>query len=526
MTGPNGFWADMATEKAPQVLGQPSMTSTANTGTFQGLPGSPEWWLRKLINSLLDRQPLLNIRERYNQGNHDVPSGDYRFYEALRTLQRKARSNYCALITSAPVERMRIRGFRFGPYGQADQDAKRIWMANDMDYQSLLIHQRASVYGVAYALVSPAEMGSKYPTITAEDPRQCIVYRDPVRPTRAIAGLRMWQDEVMGRIVALLYTPDTIYGFEGPAAQDIQGKSILEAKQYLLSLPAGPTGFRMVFEEPNDLGIVPLVEYVWRPNSAIYPEGECGADIRGIQDRINHTILDRMVITRAQAYKQRWVRGIKLAKNKKGQARAPFEPGVDILWATENENAEFGQFEGTDITPILEAVRDDVVDIAATSKTPPHYLMGKMANVSGETLTQAESGFVSKTRLRMAAMGWSHELVLKLCFLLMGNTEKAQEVEAQTLWDNPEMIDLTAAGDFLAKGATAMLPLELMMDRLNYTPDEIEFAIKDRERQQQQDLEQQTQLAVKTAQAQGEAFQQRQSTQNQGGSSSGKPAPK
>lgn len=123
-------------------------------------------------------------------------------------------------------------------------------------------------------------------------------------------------------------------------------------------------------------------------------------------------------------------------------------------------------------------------------------------------------------------MGWSHELVLKLCFLLMGNTEKAQEVEAQTLWDNPEMIDLTAAGDFLAKGATAMLPLELMMDRLNYTPDEIEFAIKDRERQQQQDLEQQTQLAVKTAQAQGEAFQQRQSTQNQGGSSSGKPAPK
>lgn len=518
MTSPNGFWGDIATQQAPTTLPLPF---TGRNDANLGLPGSPQWWLRRLMASLLDRQPLLNLRARYVSGNHDLPTGDHRFFEALRTLQRKSRTNYCGLVTSSPVERMRIRGFRFGPYGQADPDAKAIWMSNDMDYQSLLIHQRAATYGVAYALVSPAENDSKYPTITAEDPRQCIIYRDPVRPTRAIAGLRLWQDDVTGKVLAILYTPDTIYGFEGPVSLDIQGKSIAQTADYLLSLPAGPGGFFLTFQEDNELGIVPLVEYVWRPNTGPYPEGEAGADIRDVQDRINHTILDRMVITRSQAYKQRWVKGLKLQKTKKGQPRPPFEPGSDILWVTESDTAEFGQFDQSDISPILEAVRDDVTDIAAMSKTPPHYLMGKMANVSGETLTQAESGFVSKTKLRMASMGWSHELLIKLCFRYMGNTQKAEEVEAQTLWDTPEMIDLTAAGDFLAKGATAMLPLELMMDRLNFTPDEIEFAIKDRDVQQQKEQDQATQLAVKTAQAQGAAFQQKTSATS--GSSSSKP---
>lgn len=524
MTSPNGFWPDMAGEVAPGTAGIPARPTT--TDPNQGLPGEPYWWLRKLINTLLDRQPVLNLRERYTSGDHDLPNGDHRYFQALRTIQRKSRTNYCGLITSAPVERMRIRGFRFGPYGQADEDAKRIWMANDMDYQSLLIHQRAATYGVAYALITPAELGSKYPTITAEDPRQCVIYRDPVRPTRALAGLRLWQDEVSGLIMALLYTPDAIYGFEGPSVSDIQGKSLQEVKRYLNSLPSGPTGFLLTDEMPNELGIVPLVEYVWRPNTGIYPEGEAGEDIREVQDRINTTVLERMVITRSQAYKQRWVSGLRIQKNKKGMPRAPFEPGSDILWVTENENAKFGQFDETDITPILEAVRDDIIDIASMSKTPPHYLMGKMANVSGETLTQAESGFVSKTKQRMATMAWSHELVMKICFLYMGDSAKANEVEAQTLWDNPEMIDLESAGDFLSKGAAAGLALELMMDRLNFTPDEIQFAVQERDRLQQQELEQQTQLAVKTAQAQGQAFQQRNAQQNAGGGAGKKPAGK
>lgn len=462
-----------------------------------GLPGTPYWWLNRLVNSLLVRQPLLDMREAYVDGNHPLPTGDRRWIQAVKTMQKKARTNYCGLVTTAKVERMRVRGFRFGPMGKADDDAKMFWAANDMDYQASVTHQRAAKFGMAYMLVSPPDEGSEFPVITAEDPRQCIVYRDPVRPTRAIAGLRMWADDITGHVLAVLYLPDAIYGFVGPAVVDIQGLSLDSLKARLLGMAGGPAGFQLTQEVTNELGEVPLVEYVWRPESGIIPEGEAGEDVRDIQDRINHTILDRLIISRAQAYKQRYATGIK-PKSSKGEKKPPFDPGADVLWISNSPDAKFGEFGAADISQILEAVRDDVIDVAAITKTPPHYLMGRMANISGDTLTQAESGFVSGIKQRMFSMGWAHERVIKLCFRYLGDA-RADEVEAATLWEDPEMHTMTEMADTAAKWATAGIPLELIMDRMSFAPDEITFAIKERDRREQQQIQQQKDMAAHQA---------------------------
>lgn len=497
VTSPNGFWPDMATNHDPNSLPMPEAAGD-HSADF-GLPGSPEWWLRRLVNMLLVRQPQLDMREAYVDGNHPLPTGDRRWIQAVRTLQKKARTNYCGLVTGAKVERMRVRGFRFGPVGTADDDAKMFWAANDMDLQAAITHQRAAKYGMSYMLVSPPDPNrAGMPVITAEDPRQCIVYRDPVRPTRAIAGLRLWADDITGHVLAVLYLPDMIYGFVGPAVQDIQGLTIEGLRYRLLGLAGGPAGFTRTDEMANELGEVPLVEYVWRPESGIIPEGEAGEDVRDIQDRINHTILDRMVITRAQAYKQRYATGIKVPKAEKGQRKPPFDPGADVLWVSNSPDAKFGEFSSADITQILAAVRDDVVDIAAITKTPPHYLMGRMANISGDTLTQAESGFVSGIRQRQASMGWSHETVIKLCFKYL-NDPKAEEVEAATLWEDPEMHTTAELADAALKWSQAGIPLELIMDRLNFQPDEIAFAIKERDRREQQQMQQQKDMAEHAA---------------------------
>jgi len=468
--------------------------ATAGRDAGYGLPGSPEWWLRRLINGLLTRQPLLDMREAYVDGNHPLPNGDRRWIQAVKTMQRKARTNYCGLVTTAKVERMRVRGFRFGPVGKADDDAKMFWQSNDMDYQASVTHQRAAKFGMSYMLVSPPGPDSPYPVITAEDPRQCIVYRDPVRPTRAIAGLRLWADDITGHVLAVVYLPDAIYGFVGPAVADIQGLSLDSLKARLLGLAGGPAGFSMTSVIENELGEVPLVEYVWRPESGLIPEGEAGEDVRDIQDRINHTVLDRLIISRAQAYKQRYATGIKVPKGAKGQRKPPFDPGADVLWVSNSEKATFGEFSAADITQILEAVRDDVVDIAAITKTPPHYLMGRMANISGDTLTQAESGFVSGIKQRMFSMGWSHERVIKLCFAYLGD-KRADEVEAATLWEDPEMHTTAELADAALKWSQAGIPLELIMDRLSFDPDEITFAIEERDRREQQQIQQQKDMA-------------------------------
>ena len=478
--------------------------------------GSPAWWLKYLVNQLLARQGEYRKRKEYFEGDQMLPKGDQRYMRALKHLQTLAATNYIGMITTTPVERMEIQGFRFGDPGTMDEDATEIWANSDMELQSHTIHMNAAKYGLAYALVTPPAEGQQYPTITAEDPRTAIVYRDPTKPTKALAGLRMWEDEIVGRILAVVYLPEGAYGFVGPYLYETDGLTIQDLQERLTQQFPSHSGFTPsgFVPNPDDVQEVALTEYVWRPDTGPIPTGECGRDIRRVQDRINQTIFQRMCITHFQAYKQRWASGITIpTKGRHKGRKAPFDPGYDTLWAVESDVAKFGEFSEADITQILEAVRDDVADIAALTKTPAHYLMGKMANISGETLTQAESGLVSKTRIRMSSMGWSHGRVMKLCFAYMGDTEKATAATSAVIWSNPgrELIADTALAG--TQWQTLGVPLPLIMEAQgNWTDDQIAFATQYAEEQeqkqlvlQQQQMEMQQQNAVELAKVGGAA---------------------
>lgn len=497
----------------------------ADLNTGASVPGSPFWWLERLVNQILTRQPYLDERQNYVLGMHPYPSGDRKYMRALRDLQKVSRTNYCGLVTSAKAERMRVRGFRFGDAGTVDEDAQSIWNSNDMDYQSAKIHKWAAMYGLAYALVTPPDPldpDAKYPVITAEDPRVAIVYRDPMSPTKSLAGLRMWADDIIGHIMAVLYLPDATYTYVGPPTIDTRGWTIQTLRERLFAVSGGLGGFQLLGVDDNPLGEVGLVEYVWRPESGKIPEGEASMDVRDIQDRLNQQMLDMLVISRAQAYKQRWATGINIPKGKKGQRRSPFDLGADLLWVTSNDQAKFGQFESADITQLLDAMRDAVADIAAITKTPAHYLMGKMANVSGETLTQAEAGLISGCKDRAASIGWSHTRLMKLCFAAIGDA-RAKEVDVITLWNQFGQQLLADAALAVQELTTAGVPLELTLGWLDFSPDEIAFARQyaDEQEAKQQALQQQ-QMQMQHQQAMQLAAAKPQQTTG-GGKPSGGP---
>lgn len=455
---------------------------------------SLNWWIIRLTNELLTRTPYMNYRGRYVEGYQDLPRGDKRWMKALRHLQVLAQTNYLGLITSAPAERMRVRGFRFGEQGEADSDANEIWEQNNMELQSQEIHDTAAKYGLAYALVSPPyNEDEKWPCITVEDPRTAIIYRDPARQTESLAGFRMWEDDVSGYIMAVLYLPEGNYVLQGPPAFDDYGMSTEDIRDKLIR-NFGSSGATHAFEilefqpNPPECQQVMLVEYVWRPNSGPIPECEADHGLRVMQDRLNQQVFDLLTSSHFQAFKQRWAKGISIPESKDGTKKAPFDPGADMLWISENPDAEFGEFTSADLRQVLEAIRDTIADMAATSKTPAHYLMGKMANISGETLTQAESGLVSKTEHRMNSMGWSHERVMKLCFALAGDAEKAKDVTAETLWAVPEKqitAELALAGQ---QWAAIGIPLEVIMERQGFTPDAIAYSVQKKEEADQQQL--------------------------------------
>ena len=464
----------------------------------QGDPfvGSPDWWLGVLVRGLLERLPLFEERGAYVEGRQAYPYMDRRYWKSYGHLQALCATNYCGLVTNAAVQRMEIRGFQFEEGGALDDEARTIWSNNDMDMQSTTINAWAAKYGVAYALVEPPEEDdpNQLPCITALDPRTTMIYRNPKKPTEALAALRMWNDDLDGHTLAVLYLPDAIYGYRGPQIANLSGIALIEIQNRLLGINGGPGGFSRVESVPNELGRVPIVEFVWRPETGLLPEPEAGLDVRTIQDRVNQTVFDRVAISQTQSYKQRWVSGISPSTNKQGHAKAPFDAGWDTLWTTEAVDAKFGEFSSADITQILDAIRDDISDIAAITQTPSHYLMGKVANVSGETLALAETGLVKKIKQRMKSMGWSYEVLMRLAFAYGGDQAKATAPYGTVIWIDPEQNALTdqaaAAAQFISSG----IPVNITMERVGgFSEEQIADAQAQADLQAQQDMEMQQQ---------------------------------
>lgn len=429
------------------------------------------FWLERLAQGLIDRQSRYDNLENYVTGNFVLPSGDPRYVKALKEIQEKAKTNYIALVTSSPVERMQVQGFRFGedPDAPADADANKIWQYNNMDLMSEIAHLTAATYSRCYIMVSPPKDNSKYPIITIEDPKCTIVEHDPADMNIIRAGLKMWEDDVLGMSIAVVYFPNSIHYFRGRPANFYKNIDYDLVRQRVLT----SGNWEYMGAQENPLGEVPIVPMNWRPGLHGVSKSEAEEGF-SIQDRINSEIVNRMIISRAQAYKQRWAKGIKIPKNDSGQAKPPFDPGADILWAVESPDAQFGEFKEADITQILKAVRDDVGDLAAITKTPPHYLLGEIVNASGDALKAAETGLVSKTKARMKTAGWTWEKVIKLAFGWMGDSAKQNEILAETIWADPESRSRAELADAILKETQIGVARPIALERLGFTPGQIE----------------------------------------------------
>jgi hypothetical protein len=485
-------------------------------------PNSPRWWLGFLVHKLTDQQFRYDKLEDYHLGDHPLQVVDPKHLTAVKAFMKMAQTNYAMLVNAAPVGRMRVKDFEFGAAGEPDEDAKKIWAANDMDLQSKMLHSAASIFGEGYILVGPPDEQTGLPTMAVRDPRNAVVEPHPVFPTRSLAGLEMWQDVVTQQIMAVLYLPESIHVYAAGFVPNTT--TTKESLTNRLLAPAASGGFEELLVVQNEIGEVPLIRLAWQPDYHGLSLGEA-EPILHIQDRINQMILDRLVTASGQAFQKIWAKGIKDTKtpgtspNKKGPTRPPYELGAHNLWITDSADAEFGAIPAVDFKQMLEAVRDDIADIAAITQTPAHYLMNRMVNVSGDTLTQAESGFVSKTKLRMDAMGWGWERVMRVAFKYTGNS-KAEEPEVAVHWHNAMIRKDVDAADAASKWVAAGLELGLAMETYgDYTSEQIKFAREKKEEADQAAMEmQQQQLEIQK--------QSMAAKQQQGSQGSGKPASK
>lgn len=472
------------------------------------IPGTPEWWMTRLLYRLMDRQYRYDVLESYVEGNHPLPDGDERFIKAFKSLQQKARTNYIGLITTTPVERMKIKNFTIN--GEIDEEVSQWWDECRGDFQSPIVHMTAASLGNCFVKVVEGTDGpfsTGKPRYIALDPRTTITEEDPSDPMVTRAALEMWSDDATGVIHSILHLQNRTYFFTGPTVFETNNLDRPGLTKRLLQFGAG--GFMLQGSQATKFGVVPIVRFDWIPSFKGISKAEA-EDVIDVQNRINSTILDRMVISRAQAYRQRYAAGVKIPRGKDGQVKSPFKPGPGELWVTDQpgQDVKFGEFSEADIRQTLEAIRDDVADMAAITKTPPHYLMGKMANVSGSTLDQAEAGMISKTKQRMTSTGTSWIMTARLTLLYMGRTEDAK-ADIDIEWYDPAYHSVAESSDALNKHVAAGVDVVIAAGKFgNYSPTELkkiaqkveEKAALEKEKAEQDVALQREAMAAKAAQ--------------------------
>lgn len=426
-------------------------------------PGSPGWWLNLLSTQLTTRRAGFDTLLSYTDGTAPLPEGAQNVRAAYQTFQEKSRTNFGELVVEAVAERMTPVGFEAGE--QLSERARAIWNANELDTFANDIHTDMLTLGMGYAMVGePDENGN--PVITREDPRYTITAHDPLRPNRVIAALKVYHDDVEAKDFACVYLPGYAFLASRPS-------SVGSEPQYSWAFDRWVNDGKLSVPDA-----MPVVRFLNRSGKG---EFETHTDIL---DRINYMLLQRLVITAMQAFRQRAVKGDLPEYQTDADGNplldddgepvpvdyaALFKPGPGSLWMLP-ESVELWESGQASIQEVLNAVKNDIRDLAAVTRTPMFMLMPDGTNQSAEGASAAREGLVFKCtdRIQRATYGWNQVMGLALRFA----GENPGNVTVQ--WAPPERLSLTERADAATKLVSVMPRMSLLTEIMQFSPEKAE----------------------------------------------------
>lgn len=434
--------------------------------------------IRKAYDYLDGKQPLVFATDEWREFHADRYTG--------------FSDNWCEVVAQAPVDRLRIDGFRVSSSTDLlTDDEKQLWsdwQVNELGAQANQGFLASTVAKRSYTLVWGDE--NETPEVSWERPDQMIVaYSATGR--RRVAALKAWRDEDADREYATLYTPDEVWKWERPAV----GQGLKQAGFELpLSLTEGGWMPRQPDGEPwplrNDLGVVPVVEWPNRPRLGADPLSDV-AGVMAMQDAINlmwgylfssadWASMPGRVVTGSEPPKvpilddNGQIVGSRPAKMEDvAKKRILFLPGAGI---------DVKQWDAAKLDVFLGVVSDLVGHVAAQTRTPGHYLLSneKFANLNGDALTAAEVPLATKVGNAHVHYGPAAKETAALMALVRGKKDFAQQIRESDAarfvqWKDPAMHSLGQVADAATKDRAVGMSLRTVLERrYGFTEPEIE----------------------------------------------------
>jgi len=410
-------------------------------------PQSDGWWLEQCWTQLVpQREHCQKMLDRYI-GNGPMPTITEKQADAVKWFVAKSRSNFERLIVESVLSRLRIRGIRTAVDADegGDAEAYSTWKRARGKLVALDAHKMALAMSRAYVIVGKDPAGRLL--ATAEDPRQVTAITDPADPYRVVAAAKVYVDNLTREEVAYLYRPGRAPRVarrqlpRGNAAVVVDGR--FPAGKYTWDDERDevePPGEVEWLKADGDLDAVcPVVPFVNEDGMAQFEP------FIPKLDRINQQILQRMTIATIQAFKQRAFKGLPQNDPKTGKKidwDSVFVADPGAIWNIPKD-VDVWESGQVDLGPILNAIRDDVKDLAVTSGTPLYAITPDAAQGSAEGASLQREQMVFQVQTRQDRWELSHEMVCELMFRTAGDTKRAVPGKTEVMWAPVEKFSLS-----------------------------------------------------------------------------------
>lgn len=404
---------------------------------------SPQKLAERLL-AILDRdEARLKRIDDYLHGKHADPYIPLNADAEYRLLARRAVSNWMPLLVATPAQAMYVDGFRRGHAAGGDSrqsgDSPEwgYWQRSRMDARQAAVYRGAISYGHSFVLTEKRNGHVNFRGLSAL--RTAALFVDPANDEDPYAALTV-EFPLVGETEGLAYLWDDTY-------------------KYAVALtPAGPkvkAGVR------HGADTCPVTRF----SASVDLEGRTVGVIEPmipLQDRINQTVFDLLVAQTYGSFKVRYVTGMAppIERDDNGDPvldaagnpkPLPIDHNARRFLFAEDEGVKFGSLDETPLDGYIASIDMSIRHLASVSQTPPHHLLGQIANISAEALAAAETALSRKVEEFRKGFGESWERVFRLAARLNGDETNAENFSGEVVWRDMEQRSLAQSADALGK---------------------------------------------------------------------------
>ena len=354
---------------------------------------TPEDWLPILTQRLDDGAERINSLRSYTNGTSPLPELNANNQPNWEKVQERARTNYGSRVVTAKTERMKVISFKIGNPADPEYDkekvekymaiGRRIWRDNRFALQVDDALDAAATCGRGYMLLGQ-DPTSKLAVVTAEKPEFLYATSDPVETWKSRAAIKVWRDLDEGMDFAVVWAPNSRQKFARAMESD-EGITFTTFSGGWA--PLGPA------EASTERVPVSVLEN---------KDGKGDFEhVINLIRRIELGILHRLAIAANQAFRQRMMSG-KFPKVDPETGldidyNTLYEAGPGTIWV-QPEGTTLTETQAVDLRQLLDAVKEDIKELAAITQTPMNALIPDSANQSAEGAMEAREGVILKAR--------------------------------------------------------------------------------------------------------------------------------